>query len=151
MLVLQLDQTGKEFFSIHLGQRLKLLMPPCQRAVFKLGHFAGREETLFFVVRLRSLLHGCTIELTQATGSCTPANPRTSAILDIAWIIKAICSSRSTPNSSAPLNKSSRFTPAAKPLVFIFLRTELASSPMILLLGRTSAVAVIIPVTSSQA
>src|SRR6266567_3401228 len=73
--------------------------------------------------------------------SCTPASPRAVAILDIAWITNAMCSSRSTPSSAAPLTRSSRLTPAAKPFVFIFLRTEETSRPVMLLLGRTRAVA----------
>src|SRR5262249_28475834 len=80
-----------------------------------------------------------------------PASPKSPAIPLIAWIQKAMCSSRSTPISAAPLMMSSRFTLRANALSFIFLRTDLASTSANDLLGFTSALAVMNPASSSQA
>ena len=69
----------------------------------------------------------------------------------MASITNWMCSSRSTPSSAAPSTTSSRFTPRANALSFIFFRTERASTSCTLRDGRTSAVAVIRPVSSSTA
>src|SRR5579859_2110911 len=80
-----------------------------------------------------------------------PAKPSSLAIVFIASMQNAMCSSRSTPRSAAPLMMSSRLTLRAKALSFIFLRTDLASTSASDLLGLTSAEAVMKPEISSQA
>ena len=62
-----------------------------------------------------------------------------------------MCSDNSMPSFAAPSSMSSRFTPAANALSFHFLRTELTFTSRMDLLGRTSAVAVMRPVSSSTA
>ena len=62
-----------------------------------------------------------------------------------------MCASRSTPSSCAPSITSSRFTPLANALSFIFFRTDFASTSWTLFVGFTSAVAVIRPESSSTA
>src|SRR5579875_2726628 len=150
--VLQFHQAGKEFFRSGLCSRVEAFKPPGKGAVLVFRDLASREEIALRPRFVLLLLHHLThYPGTSYTAACTPARPSVSAILDIASITKAICSSRSTPSSAAPLTRSSRLTPAAKPLVFIFLRTEETSRPRMLLFGRTSAVAVTMPVISSQA
>ena len=57
-----------------------------------------------------------------------PRHPSSSAIGRSASITTMMCSSRSTPSSSAPSITSSRLTPDAKLFCFSFLRTDLGSS-----------------------
>src|SRR5207253_9753795 len=57
-----------------------------------------------------------------------PSSPNSFAIPFIASMQNAICSSKSTPNSTAPLVMSLRLTLRAMALSFIFFRTDLAST-----------------------
>src|SRR4029077_3482281 len=61
------------------------------------------------------------------------------------------CSSKGIPRTSAPAMSSSRWTPRAKALSFIFLRTVFASTELSDLSGLTSAHAMMKPHISSTA
>src|SRR4029077_10914754 len=61
------------------------------------------------------------------------------------------CSSKGMPSASAPATSSSRCTPRAKALSFIFLRTVLGSTALSDLSGLTSAHAMMKPHISSTA
>src|SRR5262249_31960908 len=80
-----------------------------------------------------------------------PPRPMLGATAVRAPITKPICSSRSTPSSSAPRYTSCRFTVRAKPLSLSFFFTEAGSSPTMARPGRTRAQAVTKPDSSSQA
>src|SRR3989339_86582 len=78
--------------------------------------------------------------------------PRSEAIDCMALRTVGTCSSqRSTPSSRVPCSTSSRLTPAAKDLSFHFFLILLTSTSAIFLLGLTSAVVVMRPVSSSTA
>src|SRR5687767_15121839 len=76
-----------------------------------------------------------------------PSSPDRAAI---ASIRNATCSSKSTPNSSAPRATSSRSTPAANEGWRSFLRTDFGFIPS-MPVGRTSAQAAMNPESSSTA
>ena len=78
------------------------------------------------------------------------SRPSASACGFMASMTNWMCSVRSTPKSAAPRSTSSRLTPRAKPLDFIFFLTLLAVRS-VTPCGRTSAAAVIRPASSSQA
>src|SRR5437763_12664802 len=82
---------------------------------------------------------------------CTPARPIRSAISTSAPRRNVMCSSRSTPNSAAPLTMSSRLTLRANALSFSFFFTDAGFTSTIDLLGCTSAQAVRNPHSSSHA
>ena len=80
-----------------------------------------------------------------------PANPNASEFFCMAAMQKAMWSSSGTPSSSAPLVMSSRLTPLAKALSFIFLRTPATSTSWMDFVGLTREQAVRNPASSSQA
>ena len=83
--------------------------------------------------------------------SVVPAKPSTSACCCIAARQKATWSGKSMPSSAAPMTMSSRFTPRANALSFIFFRTDETLTSWIDLVGLTKALAVRNPANSSQA
>src|SRR5207249_11451336 len=78
-------------------------------------------------------------------------SPSSCAIGFRASRTNSTCSSKGTPSTSAPATSSSRCTPRAKALSFIFLRTVLASTALRDLSGLTRAQAMMKPHISSTA
>src|SRR5579864_5457457 len=93
----------------------------------------------------------CTLFFAGEVTTALPSRPSSLAIGLSASMQKAMCSSRSTPKSFAPLTMSSRFTLRAKALSFILFRTDFTSTSASDLLGLISATAVMNPASSSQA
>src|SRR5439155_24304048 len=77
--------------------------------------------------------------------------PRSAAIGLSASRTFSTCSSKGMPSDSAPATSSSRWTPRAKALSFIFLRTVLGSTALRDLSGLTRAHAMMKPHISSTA
>src|SRR5882672_3062096 len=91
-----------------------------------------------------------------APASSTPASSRAHSPSSFASACRAestnaTCSSRGTPSSRAPSSISSRFTDRAKLFDFILRNTESGVTSASVFPGCTSAVAVIIPQSSSEA
>src|SRR5829696_4255714 len=105
-------------------------------------------ERLGPLLHLHSLqeLHSTLMRRIDLTACPLPDKPSKSAFAAIASTTNVTCVSKSTPNSAAPRTKSSRLTPCAKRLSFIFFRTAAAVTSATARDGRTSATALMKPV-----